>query len=67
LVLGPLLLLEAEGGVEVMKESVADSSNDSRWWTALWRLNVPPKVRIFLVATSEFFCTDKARTEVETH
>jgi hypothetical protein len=50
-----------------MKESVADSSNDSRWWTALWRLNVPPKVRIFLVATSEFFCTDKARTEVETH
>jgi hypothetical protein len=30
-----------------MKESVADSSNDSRWWTALWHLNVPPKVRIF--------------------
>lgn len=32
---------------EAMSGNAATSSDASHWWAALWRINVPPKVRIF--------------------
>jgi hypothetical protein len=40
-------LKEEQDQREAMKESTASASENSRWWAAIWHLNVAPKVRIF--------------------
>ncbi|KAL5844514.1 hypothetical protein ACOSQ3_010566 [Xanthoceras sorbifolium] len=30
------------------KEGCSNSSSDQNWWTRMWNLNIPPKVKIFI-------------------
>jgi hypothetical protein len=32
---------------DAMARNMSDSLENSQWWKALWRVNIPPKIRIF--------------------
>jgi hypothetical protein len=42
------MLKRGSDQLEAFKLNEPDSSGTSRWWSRVWKLKVPPKVRIFL-------------------